>query len=91
MKRYQDLIKGIGYVGQFGFTIVCPPIVMALLGVWLRDRFSLGGWIVPLFIVIGLLAAASSAYSFFRAIARIEDRRDKAAGYDRHKGYNRHQ
>ena len=77
MKKYQDLLKGIAYVGQFGFTIVSPPIVMALLGSWLQRRLGLGSWIMIVCIVSGLLAAGSSAWSFFKSLDREASQKEK--------------
>ena len=77
MKKYQDLLKGISYVGQFGFVIVTPPIVMGLLGSWLQKRFGLGGWVMLVCIISGLLAAASSAWSFFKALDKEEQRKEE--------------
>ncbi len=88
MKKYQDLLKGAAYVTQFGFTIVCPPIIMAMLGFWLQRKFSLGSWVMIIAILTGLLAAASSAWSFFRSLDREEAK--KEAVYKEKTNYNRH-
>ncbi len=88
MKRYQDLLKGISYVGQFGFAIVTPPIVMGLLGSWLQKRFGLGSWVMIIAILAGILAAGSSAYSFFKSIDRMEQK--KEAGYKDKINYSDH-
>ena len=77
MKKYEDLLKGISYVGQFGFAIVCPPIVMAMVGLWLQKRFGLGSWIMLVFILAGLLAAGSSTWSFFKSMDRQEAKKEK--------------
>ena len=88
MKKYQDLLKGAAYVTQFGFTIVCPPIVMAMLGLWLQKRFGLGSWVIMVFILIGLITAASSAWSFFRTLDRQEAKKEE--GLSKKINYNDH-
>ena len=57
----------LSFVGQLGFSIV-TPIVLATWGAyWLSCRFSLGGWVVILGILLGLGGAAVSFMKVVRA------------------------
>ena len=68
MKSYVKIARMIALFGQLGFTIVTPPVVLALGAYALQRRFSLGSWIMLLAIFLGLLAAASGAYQFYEQV-----------------------
>lgn len=72
MKELVKIARLVALYGQLGFTIVTPPVVMALLGHWLQRRFSLGGWIMAVSLVLGLAAAASGAWGFYRRVTAAE-------------------
>ena len=80
MGSFQKLIKGIALVGQIGFSIMTPPVIMAILGYWLTGKTGAGPWLTVVFIIVGLAASASTAYSFYRkAVKRSEkDGKEKA-------------
>lgn len=75
MKNLVNIARMIALYGQLGFTIVTPPVVMALLGHWLQTVLSIGGWIMVVCIVLGLVASASGAWSFYRRIMAAENRK----------------
>ena len=77
MKSLVELAKLAALYGQLGFTIVTPPIVMALLGHWLQTRFSLGSWVMLLCLAVGLTASASGAYGFYRRVVGAEKKKKK--------------
>ena len=68
MKTYVRVMKAVSIMGQLGFTLITPPLVMTLLGWWLQDRFGLGAWVMVLTMAIGLITSAVSAYQFYRRI-----------------------
>ena len=90
LNKYRGVVKGVTLVSQIGFLIVCPPIVMALLGHWLSERFGLGSWIVIVMLVIGLLSAGSSAWSMIKGLDRAERRSEKKNGIGSGTNYNEH-
>lgn len=90
MNKYRGVVKGIAMVSQIGFLIVCPPIVMALLGYWLSSRFGLGSWVIILLLIVGLLSAASSAWSMIKSLDRSEARSEKKGGVGSGTNFNRH-
>ena len=77
MKSLVNLAKMAAMYGQLGFTIVTPPVVMALLGHWLQKRFSLGGWFMVVCILLGLTAAGSGVWRFYRRIIAAENKKQK--------------
>ncbi len=80
MHSYMKVLRGIVLVGQLGISLMTPPVVMALLGVWLQRRFGLGTWVILLALLVGLLAAASSAVRFYRRMTAAESKKEKPEG-----------
>lgn len=66
MRPYARLLRGIVLAGQLGFTLITPPVVMALLADWLQNRFGLGIWVMLLALLVGLLTSGASACNFCR-------------------------
>ena len=77
MKDYGKIVKLFAIFGQLGFSIVTPPIVLALGAYMLQRRFFLGNWVMILAIILGMLAAASSVYQFYRRVLS-SDKKKKA-------------
>ena len=69
-KYLQDVVKGMVMVGQLGFSLVTPPLVLTLLGFWLKTRFQLGGWIVVLMLFVGIMTLISTAKSYYDDISK---------------------
>ena len=49
------------WLTQLGISVVAPLGGFVWLGVWLRQRFELGVWVVLLGILVGVVCAVSSA------------------------------
>ena len=47
----------IVWLSQLGISVAVPPAAFIWLGIWLRDRFQLGSWIVILAVVVGISCA----------------------------------
>lgn len=77
MKKYMSVLRLIASFGQLGFTLITPPVVMALLAWWLQSRFGLGTWVMLAAIVIGLLTSAASAWKFYLQVMGSEKKRSK--------------
>jgi len=75
MKKHLKVLRLIATFGQLGFTLITPPVVMALLGWWLQSRFSLGTWVMLIAIVIGLLTSATSAWKFYLQVVGSEKKK----------------
>ena len=90
MKNYLKIVRLVATFGQLGFSLITPPVVMALLGWWLQSRFGLGTWIMLVCLVVGLLGAASSAYRFLRQVLgadhkkHMEDKTEDTVVYYTH-------
>ena len=61
MKSLFQLVRMAVVFGQLGFTLITPPVLMTLLGWWLSSRFSLGVWVIAVFLLLGLVTAGATA------------------------------
>lgn len=88
MKDWMKLLRGACVLGQLGFQLITPPVVMALVGWWLQSRFGLGIWIMLVCLAVGLCTSGASAYRFYRKLmesGRKEDQtRNKPVNFYRH-------
>ncbi len=66
------------WVTQLGMGIALPLAGFTLLGLWLRNRFSLGPWAVIAGIAVGLICAVDSFIGSLRMLARMEQKKDRA-------------
>jgi len=77
VKDMVKIARMLALFGQLGFTIVTPPIVLALLAYWLQNRFSLGGWVMVLAIVLGLAASVGGVCGYYRRVMAFEKKQKK--------------
>lgn len=91
MKSLFRLAREVAVLGQLGFTLITPPVLMALLGWWITDRFGLGVWVMVLAIVLGLVTSAASAWRLWKHYqasnakkADAEKETDRPVVYYRH-------
>ncbi len=58
-------------------SIVCPPLLLGLLGNYLHTRFAWNrGW-MALFILLGMVIGACSAISYLKKSAKITSSRSR--------------
>ena len=55
MKGLYDVARHLVWLTQFGLSVVVPPTLCIAGSVWLRHRFTLGGWVVAVGVVVGAL------------------------------------
>ena len=68
MKGYLKVVKAVSVMGQLGFTILTPPLVLIMAAWWLQDRFGWGTWVMAVALLIGLITSAVSAYQLYRRV-----------------------
>ncbi len=67
-------MKGLNllvWLTQLGISVAVPPVVFILLGVWLRDRFALGNWVVIVAVIVGIICAADGLRNSLKAMERM--------------------
>ena len=82
----QKLCRGIALVGQLGFSLITPPVVLLGLAHWLQTKYQLGVWVTIVALILGLLTSASTALQFYRKLsAKKKDNSPKPPrGYGDH-------
>lgn len=67
MKDFSLLV----FITQLGLSVVLPLAGFTLIGVWLRERFSLGVWVVIAGLLLGIFCAAEGFRNSLRAMERL--------------------
>ena len=66
------------WLTQLGISVAAPLGGFIWLGVWLRQRFSLGAWVVLVCIFVGLVCAIDGLRVSLRAMERMaKDKKDQ--------------
>lgn len=91
MKFLLKLAREATVLGQLGFSLVTPPVILALLGWWITERFGLGAWVMAIAILLGILTSAASAWRFWKRYqasagkqAQPEQEKERSVVYFRH-------
>ncbi len=72
-----SVLKDLTWLTQLGFSILSPLLFCILGAVWLRQRCSLGLWVVFLGLALGLGGAFSAGTAFFRYTKQQENSQHK--------------
>ena len=59
------------WLTQLGISVAIPPVAFTLLGVWLRDRFALGNWVVIAAVAVGVICAIDGLRNCLKAMERM--------------------
>ena len=74
-------MKGLNlliWMTQLGISVAVPPVVFVLLGVWLRERFALGNWVMIVAVAVGLICAVNGLRSSLKVMERMtEDKKQE--------------
>ena len=70
MDLYKDL-RLLVWLTQLGISVVMPLGGCVWLGVWLRQRFDLGIWVVLAGILVGLVCAVDGMRVSLKAMERM--------------------
>lgn len=65
-------LRELSWLTQLGFSIVSPLLICVLGSVWLRNRFTLGRWVVIVGLLLGLGGALSAGLAFFRHTRQVD-------------------
>lgn len=66
VKKSFDAFKNLVFLSQIGLSLVLPIILFLMLASYLQTRFSLGTWVMPVALILGLISGGSSFISFLR-------------------------
>jgi hypothetical protein len=69
MKRYYaDIIKALSYLTQVGLTAIIPIFIWIYVAGLIREKFSLGNYIIIIGILLGIASSYVSLYKLFKAM-----------------------
>ena len=77
----------MAWLTQLGVSVALPLGGFVLLGVWLRQQFGLGNWVVMSGCIIGLIMALDGLRYSIKAMAQMEGRKkqgDAPVSYNDH-------
>lgn len=85
MRSKFQFMEGLVWLAQVGFSILGPLLLFILGAVWLKNRFSLGGWVIAVGVGLGILGAIGALINTFRMLHRLPDeKKDKPVGFNDH-------
>lgn len=76
-KSFFSAMKGLSWLTQLGFSIICPPLLCVFAALKLKQRFLLGDWIVIVALVVGVLSSVCSFITFAKQMIAQSHREDK--------------
>lgn len=68
MKSLNQIMQGIALVGQLGFGMITPPLVLIWLAELAQTRLGWGMWVMVAAILTGLVTAAVSTWNTVRRL-----------------------
>ena len=72
MRSLERLAKAISFVGQVGFSLITPPLVLIWLAKLAQDRLGWGVWVMLAAIVVGLITGLTSVWRLMRGFSESE-------------------
>ena len=73
MKNINMLI----WLAQLGISVAVPLGGFIWLGIWLRQRFSLGIWVVLAGIFVGIICAVDGLRTSLKAMERMSEEKNE--------------
>lgn len=67
MKQFNLLV----WLTQLGLSVAVPLAGFILLGVWARNRWGLGNWVIILSVVLGIVCAVDGLRQSLRTMNRM--------------------
>ena len=72
MKSLNQIMQGIALVGQLGFGMITPPLVLIWLAHLAQTKLGWGAWVMIAAIVVGLITGLTSAWRLMRGFSESE-------------------
>ena len=70
-------IKMLVWLTQLGMSVALPPLGFIYVAVRLREKFSLGNWVIFAGIALGVLCAIDGLRSSLKAMEKMSETKDK--------------
>lgn len=77
----RECAENLALLTQLGISVAAPPMLCLYAAGWLRDRFSLGGWVMAAGLILGIGGGVMSAWRFWLIIRkRFEGKDGRGSG-----------
>ena len=85
MRSLERLARAISFVGQIGFSLVTPPLVLIWLARLAQTKLGWGAWVMLAAIVVGLITGLTSVWRLIRGFTKSEEKKTpKGRGFNDH-------
>ncbi len=61
-------LKYLVWVSTLSASVITPIVICVYLGYYIKNKFSLGIWVIIVFIILGFLTAMLNVVKFFRFV-----------------------
>lgn len=72
MRSLERLARAISFVGQIGFSLITPPLVLIWLARLAQTKLGWGAWVMIVAIVVGLITGLTSVWRLARGFSESE-------------------
>lgn len=63
-------MRAVGHLTQFGLDMVTPILLCTIFGVWIKNTFNAGDWIVIVAIILGVAASGLNMMKFVKTVKK---------------------
>lgn len=63
-------MRAAGHITQFGLDMVTPVLLCTIIAVWLKNKLSLGSWVVIVAIIAGVAVSALNMFKFIKTVEK---------------------
>lgn len=73
MSKKDNPFSVYAVVSQVGFMVIIPLLLFVWGGSWLIERFSLPGWLIIVFVLLGIITMVSSVGTYLYKMIKMYD------------------
>ena len=78
----------LAWVGQFGLSCIFPTLLFLILGVWLKQKFQMGVWIVIILGILGIITSVQTTRSCLASLQKAaeaaSDKKERPVSFNKH-------
>lgn len=63
-------VRAAAYLTQFGLNMVSPIVLCIVIGLWLKNKFNLGSWLMIVAILLGVAASFLNMITFIKTVTK---------------------
>ena len=70
MQGFERLVRAVSLVGQIGFSLITPPLVLIWLAHLAQTRLGWGAWVMIAAIIVGMATGVSSVWRIIQSAVK---------------------